>query len=152
YAELAGIIEQDTVLAANVLKLVNSALYARSGTVNCVRNAISIIGINKLRNLALCLSVEKMWKQMKTPTTWSRSAFNLHSLATAVMSDLLALRLRVRYPEGGFTAGLLHGMGKMMIAASLPEQFGEVLQLYQDSSSITMEEAEFQLIGCCHAE
>lgn len=152
YAELATIIEKDTVLAGNVLKLVNSALYARSGTVNSVRYAISIIGLNKLRNLALSLSVAKLWKQVKTPKSWSQAAFNQHSLATAVMADLLAQRLKVRYPEGGFTAGLLHAMGKMMTATGLPDQFEQILQLYQSSSAMTMEEAEFQLIGCCHAE
>ncbi len=152
YADLATIVEKDAVLAGNVLKLVNSALYARSGTVNSVRYAISIIGLNKLRNLALSLSVAKLWKQVKTPRAWSQAAFNQHSLATAVMADLLAQRLNVRYPEGGFTGGLLHAMGKMMIATGLPDQFGEILNLYQNSSSMTMEEAEFQVIGCCHAE
>ena len=40
FSEVAAVIEKDTVLASNVLKLVNSALYARSGTVNSVRNAV----------------------------------------------------------------------------------------------------------------
>jgi len=150
--EIAAIIEKDTVLTGHVLKLVNSALYARSGTINSVRHAVSILGLNKLRNVALSLSVARMWKSVKTPRTWSQGAFNLHSVATAVMADQLAQRLRVRYPEGAFTAGLLHAVGKLMIAIGLPEHYETILATYQNSSDLTMEESEYFHIGCCHTE
>jgi HD-like signal output (HDOD) protein len=152
FGELASIIEKDTVLAGTVLKLVNSALYARSGTINSVRYAISIIGLNKLRNVALGLSVARMWKNMQMPKSWSMAAFNLHSVATAVMADALAQRLNVRYPEGAFTAGLLHAVGKMLIAVGLPQQYEAILLTYQTGNEVTMEEAEFAHVGCCHAE
>lgn len=152
YGEISAIIEKDTVLAGHVLKLVNSALYARSGTVNSVRHAVSILGLNKLRNVALSLSVSRMWNQVKTPKSWSQAAFNIHGVATAVMSDLIAQRITVRYPEGAFTAGLLHAVGKLMIAIALPEQYDQILNDYQNSSTLTMEEAELKHIGCCHAE
>lgn len=150
--EIATIIEKDTVLTGHVLKLVNSALYARSGTINSVRHAVSILGLNKLRNVALSLSVARMWKMVKTPKTWPQGAFNLHSVATAVMADQLAQRVRVRYPEGAFTAGLLHAVGKLMIAIGLPEHYDMILATYQGSSELTMEEAEYFHIGCRHTE
>ncbi len=152
FGELASIIEKDTVLAGTVLKLVNSALYARSGTINSVRYAISILGLNKLRNVALGLSVARMWKNLQLPKSWSQAAFNLHSVATAIMADALAQRINVRYPEGAFTAGLLHAVGKMLIAVGLPQQYDAILLTYQTGSEITMEESEFTHIGCCHAE
>jgi len=65
FAALGSIVEKDTVLAGHVLKLVNSALYAHSGTVNSVRHAVSILGLNKLRNTALSLSVSRMWTAVK---------------------------------------------------------------------------------------
>ena len=49
--------------------------------------------------------------------------FNAHSLAVAVLSDQAALELPVPYPEGAFTAGLLHDVGKLLIAVALPERF-----------------------------
>lgn len=152
YGELSAIIEKDTVLAGHVLKLVNSALYARSGTVNSVRHAVSILGLNKLRNVALSLSVSRMWNQVKTPKSWSQAAFNIHSVATAVMADLIAQRITVRYPEGAFTAGLLHAVGKLMLAIALPEHYDRILTDYQNSTSLTIEEAELKHVGCCHSE
>lgn len=152
FSEVAAVIEKDTVLAGNVLKLVNSALYARSGTINSVRNAVAILGLSKLRNLALSLSVSRMFKQIKSAKSWSQADFNLHSVATAIMADTLAQRLPVAYPEGAFTAGLLHAVGKLLIAVALPEQFDEIIRAYLNSGDLTIEEAELQVIGCCHAE
>jgi HD-like signal output (HDOD) protein len=152
FGELAGIIEKDTVLAGHVLKMVNSALYARSGTVNSVRHAVSILGLNKLRNLALSLSVARMWKQIKTPQSWSQGGFNLHSVAAAVMSDLLAQQVATEYPEGAFTAGLLHGMGKLMIAVGLPAEYDDILRMYQESADLSIDQAEQLVLGCSHAD
>lgn len=152
FGEISSIIEKDTVLAGHVLKLVNSALYARSGTINSVRHAVAILGLNKLRNVALSLSVARMWKTASIPKGWSQAAFNLHSVATAVMADQLAQHLPVEYPEGAFTAGLLHAVGKLMIATALPEHYAEILAVYNSDGNCCMEDVEMRLIGCHHAE
>jgi HD-like signal output (HDOD) protein len=51
FAKLADLIEKDTVLAGNILKLVNSALYSFPGTVNSVRHAVSLLGVNNFATL-----------------------------------------------------------------------------------------------------
>jgi HD-like signal output (HDOD) protein len=150
-SEIAAIIEMDTVLAGQVLKLVNSALYARCGTINSVGHAVAILGLNKLRNMALTMSVTRMWRQAKTPKSWSQAGFNLHSVATAIMADSLAQRLNVHYPEGAFTAGLLHAMGKLLIAIGLPEHF-ETIATTGAAGTRTFEEIEQEMIGCMHSE
>ncbi|MBL8230201.1 MAG: HDOD domain-containing protein [Bryobacterales bacterium] len=152
FSEVAAVIEKDTVLAGNVLKLVNSALYSRSGTINSVRNAVAILGLSKLRNLALSLSVSRMFKQMKTAKSWSQADFNLHSVATAIMADTLAQRLPVSYPEGAFTAGLLHAVGKLLIAVALPDEFDRIVRTFHDRDQGTIEDVEMEIIGCCHSE
>jgi HD-like signal output (HDOD) protein len=78
--------------------------------------------MNKLRNAALSMSISRMWTQVRTPPGWSTARFNLHSAATAVLTDLLSQRVPVPYPEGGFVAGLLHDIGKLLAAVSLPEE------------------------------
>src|ERR1700733_547326 len=78
YAKLSELIEKDTVVAGNLLHLVNSALYARRSTINSVRHAVSLLGINKLRNAVLGMSISRMWNQMRMPKSWSMARFNLH--------------------------------------------------------------------------
>src|SRR5881628_640304 len=108
FGELAGIIETDAVLAGNLLRVVNSPLYGRISTINSVRHAVAILGSVKIRNLVLGLSVSRRWAGAHVPSKWDARRFNAHSLAVAVLSDLIALGAPAPYPEGAFTAGLLH--------------------------------------------
>lgn len=150
-SEIAGIVEKDTVLAGQVLKIVNSALYSRSGTINSVAHAVAILGLNKLRNLALSMSVTRLWNQMKAPPAWSQANFNLHSVATAILADALAQRLDSLYPEGAFTAGLMHAMGKMLISFTMPVEMQRILETCQQSGCAA-EPIEQQRLGVCHSE
>src|ERR1700722_3336726 len=116
FGALGGIIETDAVLAGNLLRVVNSPLYGRIATINSVKHAVAMMGIVKIRNLVLGLSVSKRWASAKVPPMWNNREFNLHSLAVAGLADQLALRTTAPYPEGAFTAGLLHDVGKLLIA------------------------------------
>ena len=80
FGAVAMVIEQDTVLAGNVLKVVNSAAYGRRGTVNSVRHAVSMLGLARVRNTAMTISVGQMWGRMDLHPQWSPKEFHLHSL------------------------------------------------------------------------
>jgi HD-like signal output (HDOD) protein len=151
FNELGDLIEKDTVLAANLLHLVNSALYARRGTVNSVRHAVSLLGIAKLRNAVLGMSINRMWNPERMPVSWSMARFNLHSAAAAILSDLLAQRLPVNYPEGAFIAGLLHDVGRLLIAMSLPAQHDRLLKLWERGEGPHLD-CEADVLGFTHPE
>jgi HD-like signal output (HDOD) protein len=148
FAVLADLIEKDAVLAGNVLRLVNSSLYSFRGTVNSVRHAVAILGINKLRNVALGLSVSRIWAHVSTPPGWSSAQFNLHSIATGILADAIAQQTDVPYPEGGFVAGLLHDLGKLLIAIVLPAEY-EAVQSRPLGTNVL--DAEKAVIGETHA-
>jgi len=150
-AELSTVIERDTVLSGNVLRLVNSVLYGRRGTISSVRHALAIIGLTKLRNYVLGLSVSQLWKRVRTAPSWSSSRFNHHSAATAVMGDLLVQRVRVESAEAAFAAGLLHDIGRFMIAVALPDEHERIVAMMQRGEG-TVEQCEFDVIDVTHAE
>jgi HD-like signal output (HDOD) protein len=151
FAHVATLIESDAVLAGNVLKVVNSAMYGFQGTVNSVRHAVSILGVDRLRNLSLGFSVARMWTHVRTPEGWSASKFNQHSLAVGILADLLAQRIEAPYPEGAFAAGLLHDIGKLLVATTIPAEFGGILSLFKESKAGEIE-CERQMLGIAHAE
>lgn len=151
FAKIADLIEKDTVLAGNVLRLVNSALFGLRGTVNSIRHAISLLGISKLRNATLSMSVARMWNQVKTPAGWSMAKFNQHSVGVAILSDLLAQRRAVEYSEGAFAAGLFHDLGLLLVALGLPEEYGQLSLLYRQSPK-WMIEYELQVLGMTHLD
>jgi HD-like signal output (HDOD) protein len=151
FSKLGDLIEKDTVVAGNILHLVNSALYARHGTINSVRHALSILGVDKVRNTVLAMSVSRMLNHANTPAGWSMARFNLHSAAAAILSDQLAQHVPTVYPEGAFVAGLLHDVGRLLIAIGLPAEFGRVLQHYEHSG-LSWTECEQELLGFTHAQ
>jgi HD-like signal output (HDOD) protein len=151
FAKIADLIEKDTVLAGNVLRLVNSALYGLRGTVNSIRHAVSLLGIVKLRNATLGMSVARMWAQIKTPPGWSMARFNHHSVGVALLADLVAQRRAVSYAEGAFAAGLFHDLGLLLVAMGLPEEYKEISLLCQQTDKQPLE-CEFEVLGLTHAE
>lgn len=151
FAKISDLIEKDTVLAGNILKLVNSALYGLAGTVNSIRHAVSLLGINKLRNAALSMSVARMWSQVKTPPGWSTANFNQHSVGVGILSDFLAQRLDVAYAEGAFAAGLFHDLGLMLVAIGLHDEYKQLSLLCQKTNKWEPE-YEVQVLGMTHAE
>ncbi len=149
FSQLSDLIEKDTVLAGNVLRLVNSALYGRNGTVNSVRRAVSLIGLAKLRNVAMSVSLTRLWNSSGA-SGWSPAPFNEHAVAAAILADLLAAELPVEYPEGAFTAGLLENLGMMLIALGLPEQRSKIQQSYSVGTA-PLADCEREVLGFDHA-
>ena len=151
FNKLGDLIEKDPVMAGNLLHLVNSALYARRGSINSVRHALSLLGINKLRNAVLGMSITRMWNQVRTPPSWSMARFNMHSSAAAILSDLLSQRLSVDYAEGAFVAGLLHDVGRLLIALGLTEEYGRILLMHEQDGKPLLE-CELEVTGLTHPE
>ncbi len=148
FVELAALIEKDAVLSGNVLKLVNSAYYGRSGTVNSIRHAVSIVGMVRVRNMVLSLSISKTWSTLKLPSNWSPARFNRHSVAVGTMADLLAGNLPVPYSEGAFVGGLMHDIGKLLIAIAAPAEYEKVVSRVQ--AGATPVESEQEVLGFSH--
>lgn len=113
--DLANVILSDPSLTSRLLKLVNSAFYAASRQkVTRVTQAIVVLGFEKVRNLALALSSYKILKNLSGGKILKE--FWLHSLSTAVASQALAQLQRRTPPEEAFVGGLLHDVGKLILA------------------------------------
>jgi putative nucleotidyltransferase with HDIG domain len=150
FALLGDLIEKDTVLAGNILRVVNSAVYARRGTVNSVRRALSVLGLEKVRNTILAMSVARMLHQVQEPAGWSMGRFNKHSAAVAMLSDLIAQHVVTDYSEGAFVGGLLHDVGRMLIAMGLPKEYAEIREMYEQTGRAWVD-CEMEILGFNHA-
>ena len=150
-AELAEWIEKDAVMTGHVMRLVNSAAFGRRGTVSSVRHAIAILGLIKLRNTALGISVCRMWTQLRTPKGWSTARFNHHAAAAGIMADLVVQYTPVDYGEGAFVAGLLHDIGMLVIALSLSPQYLEIQELVQ-TQGLSPLDGELAVLGMTHSD
>lgn len=77
--------------------------------------------------------------------------FNLHSVAAAQLSDMLAQKVPVSYPEGAFVAGLLHDIGQLLIAIALPDQYASIVERAH-TEGCSVAQAERDLLGFTHPE
>jgi HD-like signal output (HDOD) protein len=148
---IGDLIEKDTVLSGKVLALANSAYYGRGTEIVSIHRAVARLGLNKVRNTVLALSINRVWKNAKTPIFWSMLRFNLHSLATAVAADLLAMRVPTYYGEGAFIAGLFHDLGRLVIAVMLQGDYENVCHAAKEEQR-EVKDQERLLLGFDHSE
>lgn len=149
-AQLAGGVEQDVVIAGTILGIANSAAYGGSKAISSLRQAIARIGLNKTRNVLLGLSVTRSFKKMPLPDGWSLTRFNRHSLASAVLSDLIVRSQSSADPEWAFMAGLLHDVGLLVLACGLPAHFTALMT--HRGGDLSLADRERATLGFTHFE
>jgi HD-like signal output (HDOD) protein len=149
--ELVETVERDPVLTGQILRLANSAIFGRLRPVSSVRHAVAMIGTSALRKFALGSSISNLFSRTKMAKNFSVRRFNVHSVATATLLEHLSEALPFESGQDAFLAGLLHDVGKLLIAVSLPRQYDDILALTA-VNGCTLMEAERDVIGIDHAE
>jgi HD-like signal output (HDOD) protein len=149
--ELAVLIERDPLLSAQILAIGNSAAFGRAQQISSIQHAIAMIGMGAVRKFALARSISNLFGRRKLARSFSITRFNLHSVATGMFLELLAEYVPLEDAEDAFLAGLFHDVGKLVIAAALPEEYESILI----ASAVTEEpllESERRMLQTDHAE
>ncbi len=141
--ELGSVISRDQVLAAKVLKLINSSFYGFPGRISSVSHALVLLGFNVIKGMVVSASVFDMM---------TRAVVGLweHSLGCATLCGIIARKLDEKESEEVFVAGLLHDIGRVMIRVSLPDDCDRIQQL-AEVQGVPVREAEREIIGVDHA-
>ncbi len=125
-ADLAGVILKDQALTMKVLRMANSARYALSvQRVTTVSRAVVILGFESVRALALGLGAYQLLSTLKRGGQVLRG-FWTDAVATAVLAQEVAELLDHEVPEEAFVAGLLHDVGKLVLAEHDPRAASDV--------------------------
>lgn len=145
--EVAEELSKDQVLAAKVLKLVNSGFCGFRKPISTITHAMVLLGFDVVRSLVVSASVFDLFSEMSNQIggLWE------HSLAVAKASTAIAQRMAVPKPEEYAVAGLLHDIGKVVIAQQFPAQAADVRALIEQSDCLGFE-AEKDVLGVTHAE
>jgi len=119
-ADVVAVVSADQVLASRVLKLANSAFFRRSFPVGTVSDAATYIGLAALRNLTLTVGVMDTLRASESGD-FDLSRFWRHSFATALCASRLRALVSTSDIEAYFMAGLLHDVGKVVLANLYPD-------------------------------
>ena len=124
-ADLNKVIELDPVLTGRLLKLINSAYYGLGTHVTSLIKAITMLGINTVKNLALSTAILGTLPKNKIINGLNMEGYWRHCLCVGVTSKMLAEKQGVdrKFHQEYFTAGLLHDIGKIPLNAVLPEDY-----------------------------
>ncbi len=147
-ADFAAVVESDPAMSLKVLQLVNSAFFRSATRVTSIHQAVSFLGIDLLKALALSAHVFRSFEKQALGT-FSLEPFQQYSTRVA----RLAKQFLMRHPSAdeAFSAGILHDIGKLVIAVRCPEEFASVsaqmMETFESAGTV-----ERQLLGTSHAE
>jgi HD-like signal output (HDOD) protein len=136
---------KDQALSLKILRLANSARFARSRSVSSLADAAGVLGMERLRNLVLAAAIAGAFPRLGEI---DHAAFWKHAAATGGYAKWFARILGVD-AESGYLAGFMLRSGQMLMARALPEAVAEV------EASCTMPGVrmahENRVLGCTHA-
>ncbi|KJS30389.1 MAG: hypothetical protein VR64_17035 [Desulfatitalea sp. BRH_c12] len=147
--DLAQVIEKDQSIASKLLKLANSSFFGFSSRVSSVAHAVMILGFNSVRNAVLSMAVIDAFSlKHHRQSGFDLTSFWRHSISVAVIGRYLGNATKGRGIENVFTAGILHDIGKVVMAIYFPERFIELKQsMDEEAASCMNTEHQFFPIG-----
>jgi putative nucleotidyltransferase with HDIG domain len=147
--DLGRIILKDQALTTRVLKVVNAAAYQQPHRepVTTISRAVVIIGFNGIRRLALGMAIYDALRSQGQ--AHMLQGFWDHALATAITARLLGCRSGYASGEEAFVAGLVHDIGKLVLASCDPELYARILS--EANSSAGLRAREKEAFGLSHA-
>jgi HD-like signal output (HDOD) protein/CheY-like chemotaxis protein len=148
---VADIISRDPAIAAKVLQVANSVAYGATAKIHDPAEAVQRLGMNTVRSLALSaqvygkltpvrlhsFSAEGLWAHLMKCGTLARAILGREQADFAEMED-------------AFIAGMLHDIGKLMLADCLPGEYTEALKL-AEREHLPLSAAEVEVFGAAHA-
>ncbi len=147
--ELNKVISLDPVLTGQVLKLINSSYYSLVNKVTSLTRAITMLGMNTVKNMALSTAVIRTVSGAKKSKALPTSQFWAHSIGVGVSAKLLAIArgVPVMEREEFFVAGLLHDLGKVPFG----DEYIEVLNIAK-KEQLPLIAVENEIMGIDHQE
>jgi HD-like signal output (HDOD) protein len=149
--EVGRILERDVSMSAKILQLCNSAFFGFREHVTRPRHAVALLGVSLVRSLTLAFHAFTKWTN-KVPR-FDHNALLAHSLNVAAASQNIAEAQGVpeKIREEFFIAGLLHDIGKLVLAANASETYNNVFEIAA-SEARPFVDVERDLLGATHAE
>lgn len=138
--QLEQIIKSDPAFVGRLLKAANISGRDMGRPVASVPDALNVLGVVVVRNLALGFSLVSGYRSgacsaFDYPAFWTRAVLNALALQAVVRSTGVA------NPEEAFCCGLLSEIGKLALATLYPAEYSRILQDLSESAATTSPEA-----------
>lgn len=139
-AMVAKIVQADPVVAAQLMKAANSALYGGQKSADSLNAAIVRLGLKNVRELVMAVTMRQVFKTRHPLLNKRMVELWMHSTLIAAIAAVMARKLNGFDPDRALLAGLVHDIGVVPILAHAgdyqelarsPEQLEEVITTYR---------------------
>jgi HD-like signal output (HDOD) protein len=150
-AQIAEIIRRDPSLTSRLLRLVNSVYYGLSSPVNSIEEAVFYLGVRQIRQLAMVTPIIEDFQRLTRQCAFPWREFWQHCIGTAILTREVTTAVQFSSDESDYVAGLVHDVGKIVMAWSFPEHFTEIHR-QAAAGARDLIEIENEVLGLDHAE
>jgi HD-like signal output (HDOD) protein len=147
--DLLDAIRGDPALAMRVMRTVNSSYYALDQKVADLKQGITLLGFNEVRNLALTAYVAPLFRESEKHGEYTRGGLWNHMVGVGMVARHIAGLVKNVPPQEAYLAGLLHDLGLALIDQYLHRPFCRILDLLTEENRLV--DLEMKLLGFDHA-
>jgi putative nucleotidyltransferase with HDIG domain len=150
--QIGDMISSDIAMSAKVLQLVNSSFFGLAQHISCPKYAVALLGLNVIRPLVLLAGA---YSQCDNPDLdgYSLEKSIQHSLSVATLARKIAASQSTNSQliDDSFIAGMMHDIGKLILAVNMRERYQEILFSARDTKT-SVWKMEMETLGTSHAE
>jgi HD-like signal output (HDOD) protein len=144
--KVVDVIERDLAMSTRLMQLVSSAFFGLGSQVSSLGGCVAYLGLNTIRSLVLSAEITRMYPIHVQG--FSIEKVHTRALATSRLARRLAQNTADEWQA--FIAGLLHGIGTLVLASRAPTRFVEATEL--TNQGLPSWQAQEQIFGATDAQ
>lgn len=150
--DITDVISYDPALVTNLLRWVNSALWAQNNPIVNIKDAVIRLGPGRILQIVVGKKVKSSMEKEIEEYGLDSGELWKHSIACAIASEELIRYLKIDLPTETYTAVLLHDVGKLVLKQLISPELQESILTLASSNGTTYYEAELNILGFSHSE
>lgn len=149
--ELVDVVKFDPATTANILRISNSAYFGLRREIHSLHQALLLLGTQELLKIVIASGATRLFAAPTPGYFNERRGLWRHSVSCALMADVLSRELSMVDQATGFTAGLMHDIGKVVLSLFVEQKFHEIMGVVEEQG-VSFQTAEKIILGVDHAE
>jgi HD-like signal output (HDOD) protein len=147
---IAEIISRDVGMSAKIHQMVNSAFFALPRHIESIVQAVNLLGLETIKALVLSAQIFSRFEAKGVPEAFLEKLWR-HGMGTAAFAKAIAREenLSREMVDDTFLAGMLHDVGKLVLATGLPDKYREIIRRTEENG-ISFKKMEHEMLGTTH--
>ena len=152
FKEIADEISKDQAMTTNILKLCNSAYFSKGNVITSVEKGIITLGLNEVKEIIMIVSAKPLLNKSLLGYEMEKGALWEQGFIVAEVAKRIAeFTGRKDVMDIAFTGGIIHNIGKVVVALFVHNTYNEIMELVQ-KEGISFSKAEHEVMGYSHEE